>query len=205
MIAERHYLNLSTKFHKSSNPREIVATISTNAVDRDGDVLLPGGLNAREFRKNPVMLFGHESGSLPIGKWTKIEKHGGQKVVAFGELASRPAEHPKSAEWLADSVLHLVKEGVLKGVSVGFLIEEEREPDRKDFAQFGDEARRIVTRWQLVEVSIVPIGCNQDALITAVSKCWSGGRSMLEPMLNLPRRLDLSRRRTYNLRAGQTV
>lgn len=205
LIEERTILTLATKMAKGSGDREVVATISTNAVDRDGDVLLPGGMDAKEFRANPVMLFSHDSGALPIGRWNRIEKQGGDSIVARGVLATRPPEHPQLAEWLADSVLHLIREDVLRGVSVGFLIDDAREPNQRDASKYGSSVRRIVTKWRLVEVSIVPVPANQEALITAVSKCWKGG-SMLNSLWGVPRRqvrrLDCRQKIRHNLTVG---
>ena len=201
-MIEESFLTLDTKISKAAGERDIIARISTNAVDRDGDVLLPAGLDAKEFRENPVMLFGHDQNKLPIGTWTRLEKQS-DAIIAHGTLATRPPQHPMTEEWGPDTILHLIREGVIRAVSVGFMIGEHREPTTKDVSRYGDSVRRIVSKWRLVEVSIVPIPANQDALIMAVGKAWSGGRSMLADLLNLPqksrRRVDIPSRRRLNI------
>src|SRR5262245_28511365 len=42
--------------------------ISTMRPDRVGDVVVPEGIVLENYRRNPVVLFGHQSASLPIGK-----------------------------------------------------------------------------------------------------------------------------------------
>ena len=49
--------HLETKAAADQSERTVIARISSNAVDRDGDVMIPGGLNAREFNKNPVVRY----------------------------------------------------------------------------------------------------------------------------------------------------
>ena len=41
--------------------RSVIATISTLAVDRDGEVVLPEGMDNTHFKLNPVVTFGHNS------------------------------------------------------------------------------------------------------------------------------------------------
>lgn len=151
--------------------RTVTGLISTTALDRDGDVLLPSGLDAREFKKNPVVLFGHDSGRLPIGKATKLSTTT-SAVSASVEFASRPAEHPDAAEWVPDTIHALFKQGILNAFSVGFTVPENgmREAGDLDRKRFGKGVRRVISKWKLLEFSVVPIPSNQDALATAVSK-----------------------------------
>lgn len=147
--------------------RRLDAAISTISVDRDGDVLLPSGLRADEFRRNPVVLLGHDAGSLPIGKAVRIRQTP-NAVMAEMEFAERPAAHPDAAEWVPDTVYDLFKQGVLNAFSVGFTIDSARPANKKDVNRFGDRVRRVVTEWNLLEFSVVTIPANQDALVTAV-------------------------------------
>jgi phage head maturation protease len=91
----------------------------------------------------------------------------GSAWVAKGILASRPAGHV--GEWFPDTVLALIRQGVLRGVSVGFIERESRPPTRKDVEMFGDEVHRVVSKWDLLEFSVVSIPNNPDALIGEVS------------------------------------
>lgn len=151
--------------------RWVMARISTTAVDRDGDVMMPQGVDLTDFHKNPVVLFIHDGGKLPIGKAVGIRRRS-DDVVAKVIFAKRPPELPAEVEWVPDTVHHMFKEGVLRAFSVGFEIPPggARPADKRDAVKFGDTVRRVITRWKLVEFSVVPIPANQDALVLAVSK-----------------------------------
>jgi hypothetical protein len=71
---------------------------------------------------------------------------------------------------MPDTILSLIKGGVLRSVSVGFLPQVSRMPTEVDRQKFGNAITRVFTRWKLLELSVVTIPCNQDALIQAVSK-----------------------------------
>ncbi|MHC4506617.1 MAG: hypothetical protein ACYTFI_25275, partial [Planctomycetota bacterium] len=59
---------LETKLSANMGERAVIAKISTVAVDRDGDVMLPSGADLSDYKKNPVVMFGHDQGAIPIGK-----------------------------------------------------------------------------------------------------------------------------------------
>ena len=154
---------------KADEPRTVIARISTTAVDRDGDVVLPSGLQVQEYRKNPVVLLNHDNGSLPIGKALSV-KRDKDSVVAKVQFAERPAEHPVTAEWVPDTILSLFKQKVLRAFSVGFMPLDMREANDKDRKKFGEQVRRVITDWNLLEFSVVPVPANQDALAIQVAK-----------------------------------
>ena len=163
--------NFSPTLDVLPEERSVAARISTVSVDRDGDVLLPSGIDVADFAKNPVVLFGHDSGRIPVGKALRITRRP-DAVEATVKFASRPPEHPDAVEWVPDTIFELFKQGVLRAFSVGFIVPEggARAASKKDVSRFGDNVRRVITRWKLLEFSVVPIPANQDALATAVSK-----------------------------------
>ncbi len=149
--------------------RAIVATMTTNTVDRDGEVLQPQGMNSTNFEKNPVVMLQHSYGSLPVGKVTSI-KRGQGKWTAKIIPAERPETHPSNLEWMPDTVYSLFKQGVMCAVSVGLIPQETRAPTPKDIESFGENVRRVVGKWDLLELSLCAIPCNPDAVATAVGK-----------------------------------
>ena len=163
--------------------RALTANISTIAVDREGDVLLPSGIDVSEYKANPVVLLGHDASALPIGRATSIRKTP-SAVVADMVFAERPAAHPDAAEWVPDTVYDLFRQGVLNAFSVGFTIENARAANRKDIERHGDGVRRVVTQWKLLEFSVVTIPANQDALVTAVKDGLLDRRSFTYDMLS---------------------
>jgi hypothetical protein len=149
--------------------RAVTARISTNVVDRDGEVLLPLGCNWKDFQSNPVLCLQHCYYTLPVGKvvaLTRDEKSITAKVI----FAERPPTHPAGDEWIPDTLLALYQQKVLNAFSVGFIATETRAATSKDIVNFGDECRRVTSKWKLLELSCVTIGCNQEAVALAVSK-----------------------------------
>lgn len=162
---------MSADISVNDGERSVTAKISTIAVDRDGEVLMPSGLNSKEFEKNPVVFFGHNYYTLPVGKCIAI-KRTDDAIIAKTVFAERPENHPADQEWLPDTLLSLYKQGVLKGFSVGFSPVESRPASDKDVEKFGAGVRRIYSKWKLLEYSVAPLPANQEAVATAVAKGW---------------------------------
>ena len=146
--------------------KTFTATITTNAIDRDGEVLLPEGMITADFEKNSVVFWNHDY-DRPIGKSLSLTKSR-DAWVSKAQLAERPESHV--GEWFPDTVHALMKQGIIKGVSVGFQPIESRNPSKKDIELFGDGVKRVFNKWKLLEFSVAPLPANQDALVSAVSK-----------------------------------
>ena len=100
-----------------SGERAIVGTISTTSIDRDGDVIMPGGIDLGNFWKNPQVLFGHDAGRMGIGTVRKgnITKTP-TSIVAKADLFPRPPSLPANVEWQPDTILDLAKMGAPLGL-----------------------------------------------------------------------------------------
>lgn len=158
--------------------RAVTAIISTNAVDRDGEVLIPMGLNSKEFEKNPVVFFNHAyadsfvddlGAKLPVGKCVALKRED-DRIVAKTVFASRPDNYPAEKEWLPDTLLSLYQQGVMNAFSVGFIPKVLRPASQKDLEKYGEECKRVYAKWNMFEYSVVPLGANQEAVTLAVSK-----------------------------------
>jgi HK97 family phage prohead protease len=189
----------STTKASKTEARTIVATISTPVVDRDGDVVLPSGLDAKAFKKNPVVLFGHDNWSMPIGKVTRL-RNPRSGVEATIKLADRPESHPPTEEWVPDTILELFDQGILNAFSIGFIVKDGgwREATTRDVRQFGDNVRRVITNWELLELSVVPVPANQEALAMAVSKGICDADSWVCRHLEVDKPEPLVRLKAYN-------
>jgi HK97 family phage prohead protease len=135
---------------------------STEDIDRDGEVIEVAGWDLKNFKKNPVITFAHDYRSLPVGKSTKV-------WVADKQLRNY-VEFPAEGVYpFADTVRRLVDGGFLRTESVGF----RPAPDSVVFNENGDGIKtpyRRYTKQELLEISIVPVPSNPNALIEAKTK-----------------------------------
>ena len=141
----------------AGNGRAFTFVFSDESVDRYGDVIQSRGWNLDNFNSNPVALFGHDAGSVEnvIGN-AKNVRVAGDKLV--GDIEFMPADVNPNAE----AVYQMVKGGWLKTVSVGFAPIEWKAA--KDKARPGGVD---FVKQELLEISIVPIPANPNALIQA--------------------------------------
>ncbi len=160
-------------FQVDPDSREVVAVISTDSIDRDGEVVLPSGLQRKNYGGNPIVLYGHDSSDkLPIGT-TRWIKASGNKLIAKYYISDKTQ--------LGRDVFGLMQDGVLRAHSIGFLEDDVTAPTPEELAARPDWAgcNRVIRSWQLLEFSVVPIPCNQDCLAIAVAKCHPETRALL--------------------------
>jgi len=136
-------------------PDEFV--LSDGSVDRMGDVVEPSGWQLDRLKSDPVVLFNHNRDQI-VGRWTDVR-------VKDGKLLGRIV-WAKSNKWpMGQYIRDLVREGVLRTVSVGFQ-PIAKEPLTKDANPHHGPFR--FTRHELLECSIVSVPANPNAL--ALSK-----------------------------------
>ena len=138
------------------NEMELTALISTNAIDRYREVVDPSGMDAKHYRKNPVVLWAHNYDIPPIGKalWVKRE---GDGIVSKVKFANTP---------MGKDIFQLYKDGFMKAFSIGFVPTEEiaGNPDNPK------DPRRTYKKWELLEYSAVPVPANPEAVALCVKK-----------------------------------
>lgn len=146
--------------------RQIRVIVSTPTPDRVKDVLEPGGVDVSAYRANPIVLADHDR-TAPIGAAEiEIKTDRVEAVITFA---------PEGASAKADEYCALAKAGVLNTVSPGF-IEKETAPIKGGGIH--------VTKWELLELSLVTVPCNAEALVIErqlPERNWRVGAS-----LNLP-------------------
>lgn len=130
--------------------------LSDATVDRYGDIVEAAGWDIRNFKKNPIALFGH-SASFPIGTWSNVRVEGG-KLLAKLNLAARGTSQR------IDELISLVEQGILRAVSVGFR-PLEFEPIDKDKPYGGQRYLKS----ELLETSLVSVPANPAAVALAKS------------------------------------
>lgn len=146
----------------------VTAKISTVSVDRDGEVMIPQGMNSQDFEKNPMLFWNHDYG-VPVGNVTRMVRKDNyiEATLTFGK---RPSGFV--GEFFPSFVESMVRQGIVKGVSVGFVPEDGgvRNATKKDKSVYGRTCDKVYNKWKLLEVSVAPLPANQDALINSVHK-----------------------------------
>lgn len=134
----------------------IKVVLSDGSLDRHDEIIDPDGWELKNYKKNPIVLFAHNSYEfLPIGKMQKV-KIENKKLV--GEVVFTPKEIPQSGMGPQGWVVgELVRNKFIRAGSVGFIIKK---------VEFNDDDDTLIIRKQeLVEFSIVPVPANPNALI----------------------------------------
>ncbi|MGL4551293.1 MAG: hypothetical protein ACRC33_08900, partial [Gemmataceae bacterium] len=147
--------------------------ISTEAVDRAGDVVVAAGMDDREFRLNPVVTLGHDYARPPVGRgvWRRRVRDG-ELVGIKAKTHYPPRPAGVDGPWPPDDVFAHVRAGLLAGKSVGFLPLQVHAPDEAEARRRGwpDGVRLVIDRWLLLEYACVSLPANPLALVESVSK-----------------------------------
>ncbi|HLH93536.1 MAG TPA: hypothetical protein VKW08_00315 [Xanthobacteraceae bacterium] len=127
--------------------------ISTEDLDRSGEIVRQSGWELTNYKNNPIVLWGHDYYSLPIGICTDIYETEKNGVPATG---AKGVFFPSEINPLAQQVRRMYDFGMKSGVgvgcttSVGFIPKE-----------FDENNRAVITKAELLEFSFVPIPANQ--------------------------------------------
>lgn len=129
--------------------------ISTKAVDRQRDRVIPRGGQIANYELNPVVQYGHiyDAPWATVGRTIKLEVFD-DYIDADFEL--RPAANEADPQ---NIVLLLWNGGWIKTASIGFQV---LDAVKNAFGGYD------FTEWELLEWSLVPIPANQEALRLAV-------------------------------------
>lgn len=131
------------------------AIISTERVNSYGSRVITAGIDYSQYEKNPVLLYMHRRGrreDMPIGIMTNIREENG---ILYGTPKfddDTEDERNISKKW---------DRGTLRMLSAGLdVLEWSEEPEML----MAGQTRPTVTKSKLIEVSVVDIGSNDDAL-----------------------------------------
>ena len=166
---------------KSADGHKVYSAVaSTASIDRHKEVLIPKGCIPSRFLTNPVMLNIHDSRQYPVGKVLEVRIN--EDSVQF-DFEFADTENGKELEKLYTT-------GMMNAFSVGFIpktyidcydlrdnegnwkvssIEFELPDGTKssfDLTRYKtSELYGIIPKWELLEISPVPIPANPDALL----------------------------------------
>jgi len=139
---------------RSVGSRGFRFTLVTPQVARDGHSLLPGGMDLRDYKRNPVVLFSHMH-EKPVARCTSIG-------LVDGEIRGAAEFPPEGTSPQADEVCQLVKNSIVNAMSCGFDIVEAEPLDPKK----GSRGGLRILRSTLIEASIVACPADTGAMIT---------------------------------------
>lgn len=128
--------------------------------DRYGDIISVDGWKLNHFKKNPILLWGHQTREPPIGRVTKLYTNG-DKLMADTEFM------PPEINPFADSIWKMVKAKWLRAVSVGFRPLKAPEQITNEKGNWTGGYRFL--KQELLELSVVGVPALPTALNVAKS------------------------------------
>lgn len=135
------------------------AMISTETIDRQGDIVRATGAVLDNYMKNPVVLWDHNYHERPVAKALNVEILPGRGLKSTFQFPARGISRR------IDEIRDLWQEGFLNAVSIGFIPLASRPINPND--KWGSQE---YTRWELLEYSICPVPANQEALRLAIKR-----------------------------------
>lgn len=147
--------------------RLIKGLASTTLIDEDGEVVVPAGADLSYF-------LGADPENEAGGIRTVYKNH--DYTVELGvcrRMAVRSnglwAQTYVTKLPIGEDTLTLIDEGIIRGQSIGFAVNESGPPTDEETRKYGP--CRIVTRsYKVIEYSITGMPCNPGALLEAVTK-----------------------------------
>lgn len=127
--------------------RADVSWITEETPDRLGDIVLASGMDDSHFQLNPIVTLNHAYDQPPVGRslWRRKARDGAlHGIKAKTQYPARPEVW--SGDWPPDQAFELVKAGLLRGKSIGFLPLKLREPTADERRALRDRvvaARRV--------------------------------------------------------------
>ncbi|MGB0873592.1 MAG: HK97 family phage prohead protease, partial [Solirubrobacterales bacterium] len=146
--------------------REIDFIASTDAMDSYGEVVAQNWRLER-YSSNPVFLWSHKSGDLPIGKSVRTEVRNG-RLEFTAKFASAKANP------FAEQVFQSYREGNLRGVSVGFY------PHTVRVERRNDQDVVVLDDNELYEISATSIPANSEAIAQRIRAACSNTSPPIE-------------------------
>jgi HK97 family phage prohead protease len=167
-LRKQFYIEPISKSTETADGTEVPFVISTGSVDRDQDTIAITGWQLDNYRKNPVVLWAHDSRQPPVAKssieWIQDER-----------LKSTALFTPKDLNPFGYMIGQMYIKGFLNAVSVGFRSLEAKWAADEETRPWGID----YFKQELLEYSCCPVPANPDALTDAKSAGID-----LEPLLD---------------------
>lgn len=154
--------------------RADVSWITEESPDRLGDIVLAAGMDDSHYQLNPIVTLNHAYDQPPVGRslWRRKARDGAlHGVKAKTHYPPRLAGWTLS-DWPPDLAFELVKAGLLRGKSIGFIPLKLRAPTPDEIAKNPAFAkvRYIIEEWLLAEYACCYLPMQPNAVVETVSK-----------------------------------
>lgn len=171
--------------------RADVSWITEETPDRLGDVVLADGMDDSHYQLNPIVTLNHAYDQPPVGRslWRRRANDGPLRgIKAKTHYPPRP-EGWTSSDWPPDHAFALVRAGLLRGKSIGFIPLKLRAPTAEEIAKHPGYAkvRYIIEEWLLAEYACCYLPMQPNAVVEAVSKSVPVGWAELLGLPEIPR------------------
>ena len=154
--------------------RADVSWITEESPDRLGDIVLASGMDDSHFQLNPIVTLNHAYDQPPVGRslWQRKARDGALNgVKAKAHYPPHPAGWTLS-DWPPDLAFELVKAGLLRGKSIGFIPLKLRTPTPEEIQKNPalSQVRYIIEEWLLAEYACCYLPMQPNAVVETVSK-----------------------------------
>lgn len=168
-------------FTKNGNV-DVVGIATTDHVDSEGDVVLPGGCVPKSyFEQNGKVFMDHWTGGEDLvgwkrfikpveGRWDGVESRGWQVKVAL--IKSSPHY----------DMLCEVCSATTFGMSIGFIPLEMGPPSKDEAARYPG-VKNVIRKWEWYELSFTPFPCNVNCQTQTVTPVESDGAKRMAEYL----------------------
>lgn len=138
--------------------RQFFGTINTPALDLDDEVVLPSGMDGSYFPAKVRTVYLNHDYANPIGHCRHMV---GSAAIIRTLTRIAPTQ-------LGLDALTLIQEGVINGLSVGF-VRTDAGPLTPEEQRQHPGAKSIVRKWRCIEYSVTAMPCNPAATIDTKS------------------------------------
>jgi HK97 family phage prohead protease len=131
--------------------RSVGVIMATRGVKRDGNDIIPGGIDYTNFLRCPTILWMHDPSS-PVAYCSAL-------ALVNDQLRGRIQFPPEFTSALSDQCYSLVRAGVINAVSIGF------DPKTTPIDKARPRAGQLISRCELIECSFVSCPADPQALV----------------------------------------
>lgn len=143
--------------------RRLIMIGTDETRDRDGDIIRLSGWKMDNYRKNPVFLWAHNYGSVPIARAEKVTKRKDPPRMEFQLVFPTKGIYP-----FADMILELYDGKFINTSSVGFIPAKWEPIPEEEKGDTDNPYGRLYVSQELLELSGCAVPSNPNALQNAL-------------------------------------